>query len=323
MTPAETAHAPEPIERRPAPNPRPHWLRWIGQIAGFVIGLGLLAACVWFAFRDPAENPWEKLRQAPIGLVVGLIACSAVSLLLNGATFWLVMRPVKDLGFWNLQRLNAAANALNYGPLRPGLILRLVYHVRVDRLDLIQIGAWFASIAVVLLLVAGVLFASMIVRPEMDAWWAGLVAGGLVIDGLSTIIVMGHPLIVRHGRGADRMLRRGRVLWAIIGLRLADIGAFAGRMYCALGIVGIALPQNGASYVLMLALVALLAGLIPIRIGFREALVGLAASRFGVPESESVYASLALIESAGEALLYVPLGALSLLWIWPRLVRAE
>lgn len=319
----DTPNAGENQDAPATPGTRPRWLRWIGQIVGFLVGIGLLVACVWFAFRDPAENPWDKLRQAPTALVAGLIACSAVSLFLNGTTFWLVMRPVQDLGFWNLQQINAAANALNYGPLRPGLILRLVYHVRVDRLDLIQIGAWFASIAVVLLLVAGVLFASMIVRPEMDAWWAGLVVGGLVIGGLSTVLVMGHPLIVRHGRGADRMLRRGGVLWAIIGLRLADIGAFAGRMYCALGIVGIALPENGASYVLMLALVALLAGLIPIRIGFREALVGLAASRFGVPESESVYASLALIESAGEALLYVPLGALSLLAIWPRLIRAK
>jgi len=298
--------------------------RAIWQIAGFVVGAGLLTLCVWYAVRDPDVDPWSRLRQANPFHVVGLLSCSLVSLVLNATTFWITIRPIRDVGWWNMQRLNVVANALNYAPLRLGLILRVAYHLRVDRLSLLQVGAWFASIALILVMVSGVLFVSALVRPELDLAWVGLSLAGLLVGSAATYAFLAHPLVTRHGRGVDVMLRRPRVLAALVGLRLADVAAFAGRVGFAAHIVELQLPEQSGSYLLTLGLVALLAGLIPIRIGFREALVAMAAAKLGTPdESDGVFALLSLIESAGEAIIYVPLGALGLLWYRSRWARAK
>ena len=69
-----------------------------------------------------------------------------------------------------------------------------------------------------------------------------------------------------------------------------------------------------ATQIVVLAVVALASGLIPFgRVGFREACVALAAARLGFDEgavSNQTWAQLALVDSMGEILIYVPLGVM-------------
>lgn len=284
------------------------------QVIGFVIGMGLLLWCIALAFEG---DGWHRLTTAPPGLVVGLAACSLVSVVVNGVIFWLVIRPVHPLKLWDLQCLNFGVALLNYAPIRLGLIARVAYHLRVDRMSLLVVGGWLAAIAYTLALALGACILATVVRPIFDLAWAGLVAGQILLGGALTWAVMGQTIVVRYGRGMDRMLRRPSSLFGALGLRLVDIAAFVGRMACAAAILDLALT---ASDVLLLGFAALAMSLSPLgRTGFREAAVAFVAARLaganaGHDQVQANMALLAIVESAGEAIVFVPGGAIAMFW---------
>jgi hypothetical protein len=299
----------DPVDAaRPLLTPR----KVVIQVLFWLIGIGLLAwiihGAVWGGGGD-----WERVFAADWRLVAALIGCTLISTLLNGATFWVTIQSVRRVRMFDMQMLNLVGNMLNYAPIRAGAIARVLYHHRVDRLGLLQIGGWFAMIGYVLVLGVGACFIATLLRESFDLLWALLVVGQMALGALAMQVIAGHPLIVRHGRGIDRILRDHRALWGAVGLRLADIAAFTGRMAAALAILGIALPT---SHIVVLAMVALAASLVPFgRLGFREFAVVLAAPRLGgMAEADLPWEQLALIESAGEALFFIPAGAIAMLW---------
>lgn len=286
------------------------------QLTGFVVGLALL---VWIIHSAIREGDWEKLFDADPRLVAALLGCSLLSAFLNGSMFWITVRPIKRLGFWDLQRVNIVAYMLNYAPIRLGAIARVLYHLRVDGLGLLQVGAWFSLIGYTLALAMGSWLLATLVHPDIDWLWAGLVVVQLLMGGMALRIFCSLPLIVRHGRGIDRMVTDPLALGGSIVLRVVDLGAFTGRMAVAAAILGIELEP---SHVVKLAMVALAAQLIPFgRVGFREAAV--AATGVHVVDVEGNMNQLALLESAGEALVFIPLGMLALFWFLPRWREGE
>ena len=121
-------------------------------------------------------------------------------------------------------------------------------------------------------------------------------------------------MIARFARGFDAIVSDNRALWSTMVLRLADLGAFFGRMAVAAAILGIDLttPQ-----LVLLALVALAASLVPLgRLGFREFFVAQTARWLSMSggDVEANMDQLALVESAGELLVFVPLGVMLLPW---------
>lgn len=323
---------PPDIPRDAPPVTDRRWVRTVGGIVFYFIGIGLLVWYVTVALSrkeigEEVFHPWRIIRDANLWLVAGMFVCSLANLLFNGTIFWLTIRPIQNVGWPNMQRLNLVGNALNYLPLRPGLFLRVGYHMRVDRLGILQIGAWFAAIAVVMLLVIGVCGAAILIHPHVDLMFAAILIAGLVGGGWMTYLIFGHPLVVRYGKGADRMLRSHRVLWPMLGLRLLDVLAFSGRVGCAAAIVGVKFDSGGS--ILLLGLVAILLRLLPVQLGFREVLLGLAATRIGATAmtgqelDAAFFALLALTESAGEMLVVIPLGAASLPWYRKRWTESK
>ena len=306
---------------KPATNGGGLFTPWklVVELIVFLIGLGLLAWCIKVAV---AQGDWSRLGQAGPWQITGLLGCSAVSLLVNGAAFWITIRPVRALRLWDLERLNCVGTMLNYAPIRAGAIARVAYHIRVDRLGLLEIGAWFTMLGYVLLLGVGSCALATLAHPEIDWLWAVLVIGQMILGAAIARVAVGHRLIIRHGRGIDRMLRDPMSWWGAALLRLVDIAAFTGRMGAAISILGLTLP---GSHLVILALVALVASLIPFgRLGFREWAVALAAARlsaFGADPASieslasfEAWAQLALVESAGEASVVIPAGAVALVW---------
>jgi hypothetical protein len=281
------------------------------QLTGFAVGLSLLG---WIIHNAIGEGHWGRIFRADPWLIAALLGCSVLSGLLNGCMFWLTIRPIKHLGFWELQRINVFAYMLNYAPIRLGAIVRVLYHMRVDRLGLLQIGAWFSLIGYSLALGMGSWLLATIVHPDVDWLWGGLVAAQLLLGGMAIRIACGLPLIVRYGRGIDRMVSNRLALWGVILLRVFDLGAFTGRMAAAAAILAIRLEP---SEIVLLALVALGAQLIPFgRVGFREFCVAAAGQQLSMlaADVEHNMNQLALVESAGEALVFIPLGILLLGW---------
>jgi hypothetical protein len=292
------------------------------QVAGFAIGLALLIWCISKAIQDGGAG-WEKLKHADFSLIAGLMACTLVSLVANGALFWIVVRPVHPLRLRHMQYLNLVTSVLNYAPVRAGLIARIAYHLRVDRMSIVLIGGWFAAIGYTLVLTLGAVVTATILRPTFDWLWFVLLAAQLIIGGLLTRVILAVPLAQRVGKGMDRMLREPSALWGAIALRLVDIGAYAGRMACAAAILDLNMT---ASQVLLLAIAAMAVSLNPLgRVGYREAGVAFFAGLLAMSgeQFEAAQVQLALIESAGEAMVSIPLGALSLLWYRHRWIHAS
>ncbi len=298
------------------------------QVIGFLIGVALLAWCIHSAV---GSGDWSQLLNAPPRLFAGLLACTLASLVFNGAQFWVTAQPLKPLRFSELQWLNFAANLLNLAPIRLGVITRIVYHLRIDRLTLLEVGAWFASIAGVLGLGVGGCLAATMIRPELDGLWvlAATVATAVGAGLVRSLVTL--PVFTRYSRGVERVIADPIALGGSCLFRLLDIGVFIARMWIAAEILGLALPGR---HVVILALVALIAGLVPFgKLGVREWAVATIAvwladaglnpdqiSAMAAADEYSPMYRLALLESAGEAAVVIPAGVLGV-WMLRRRLR--
>jgi hypothetical protein len=286
------------------------------QVIVFLLGAALLWWCINEAVK---KGDWSRIRDANPWLVAGLAGCTLVSLFVNAAIFWLVARPVHRVGFIEMQLLNLVTSVLNYAPARIGMIARLAYNLRINRMSPLTLGAWLASIVVTTVLVLGCVLLVRIIRPQIDLVWFALLLIALALAGFTLRATISAPFITRRARGLDLMLRDPLSLWGAIGLRLIDIAAFSGRMACATAILGLSLSPGD---VVLLAVMVIVVTMNPLgRFGFREWAVAWFATRFAAgrmtgAEIEGTFAQLALVESAGEAIVSIPLGALCLIWYW-------
>jgi hypothetical protein len=293
------------------------------QVIAWLVGLALLAWVIKGAIEkgsgsgaaEHAPSAWERIRAAPPLLIVALLGCTLASAMFNGTTFWITVQPLRPVRWLHMQLLNLVANMLNYAPVRLGAIARIAYHMRVDRLSLLQIGGWFALVAYVLALGIGSALMATLLRPAGIDWvWLAIVVGQMIVGGAALRFIASIPLIARHARGLDRMALHSRGLWGAIVLRVFDLSAYVGRMGAAMMLLGMHLPW---SHVIVLAMVALAASLIPFgRVGFREFCVAAAAARLSMEATtiDAAFKQLALLESAGEALVFIPLGIAALPW---------
>src|SRR5436190_1887050 len=93
------------------------------QIAGWLIGVGLLAWIVYKASR----RDWSPILHADPKLIVLLLGCTVASTILNGSAFWVTIQPLRPVRWLDMQGLNLVANMLNYAPIRLGAIARIMY----------------------------------------------------------------------------------------------------------------------------------------------------------------------------------------------------
>lgn len=282
------------------------------QVIAWLAGLALLAWIIWGAVE---QGDWRRVLHADPWLIAALLGCTLASAFCNGAAFWITIQPVRAVRLRDMQLLNLVANMLNYAPVRLGALARVLYHLRVDRLSLLQIGGWFAFIGYVLMLGIGACLVATLLRTEIDLIWLALVIAQMVLGGLVIRTFAGTPLIARFARGIDRIATSPRGLWGALILRVLDLGAYTGRMWAASAILGLELS---GSDIVVLAMVALAADLVPFgKLGFREFCVAATAARLSMrgDDVDAAFKQLALIDSAGQALIFIPLGGLALPWL--------
>ena len=301
------------------------------QVAGFIFGCVLIGWCIQRAWRDGGEG-LAKLRVADPMLVALLLLSTLGSIICSGLTFWAVVRPIRHVGNVEMQAVNLMATLFNYAPIRLGLALRCAYHWRVDRMPATDIAAWIAGVAIVTLgtlgagLTAG-LIQIAVGRETLALDWLWLIGfGGVIVVGSTVTMLVGRSTLLRRVlKGGERVLVEPRALFGGIAFRSVDLAMWAIRMWAAAKIVGVSL---GPAQAAMLAAVAILGAGNPLgRIGWREGLVALVApyviaSQSGDSESlDTLTAQLALLESAGEAIISIPLGVVGAIWCARRLKR--
>ena len=122
------------------------------QAVGFLVGLALVAWVVKGAI-DVAADPTragilESVRaawQQRPWLVIGIALTTAVSLIIDGALFWMVLAPVRRLGFMEIQWLTFVTATSNFFPVRLGIPVRYAYALLANRLTFMQATAWFIA----------------------------------------------------------------------------------------------------------------------------------------------------------------------------------
>jgi hypothetical protein len=310
---------------------KPTRAKMLVQVVGFILGCVLIGWCIQRAWKDGGEG-LAKLRAADPTLVALLLLSTLGSIVCSGLTFWSVVRPIRHVGNIEMQAVNLMATLFNYAPVRLGLALRCAYHWRVDRMPATDIAAWIAGVAIVTLgtlgagLVAGLL--QILVGREtlsLDGLWLAGFVGVLAIGSTATMLLGRSAVLRRFLKGGERVLSEPRALFGGIACRTIDLAMWAIRMWAAAKIVGVSL---GPAQAAMLAAVAILGAGNPLgRIGWREGLVAIVApyviaSQSGETESlDALTAQLALLESAGEAIISLPLGVFGALWCARRLKR--
>ncbi|MFG0331143.1 MAG: lysylphosphatidylglycerol synthase domain-containing protein [Phycisphaerales bacterium] len=297
------------------------------QIIGFAVGIALLAWCVIQALRS---GDFERLRYAPPGLIAALMGCTAVTVVVNGTIFWMLIRPVVRLDFWHIQALNGVVNLLNYAPIRLGMLTRIAHHRKVDRVPLFHLIAWYGAIGVLTLVTLAALLLATLLRPAVDWIWGMLLLVILACAAAAVVWVARHHLMTARLRGAERMLDHPLQVWACVGLRLVDMTAYAGRLYVAFAILGIELELQEIVY---LSIVSMIASLSPAgSLGIREWVVAMLAPMLagGAGTDDAALDALrwqaVLIDRAGEAIVFVPMGIVCVVWMvhtWRRTSRAD
>lgn len=303
--------------------PRPSRLKIALQVAGFAIGCVLVYWCVQRAFAQGGDGI-NKLRSADPTLVAVLLASTLGSIVCSGYTFWAIARPIRRFGVVEMQSVNLMASLFNYAPVRLGLFLRCMFHWRIERMPMTDIGAWIAGVAVVTLGTLGSALAAGLVQitvgrgaVRLDWMWFATYAACIAAGCALTIAACRMAVLRRVLKGGERALSDPRALGGGLAFRTIDLAMWSLRMWAAAGIVGVSLNPAQAA---LLASVAILGAGNPLgRIGWREALVAVVApyvlsGTAPKDELEALTSQLALLESAGEALLTIPLGILGSLW---------
>lgn len=298
---AETEQAPTAASRR----------RTGLKITGFIVGIGLLAWIIYDALR---EQQFAGLANATWQQYAALVGCTIVSVVANGGIFWAIIHPVARVPLWDIQAVNAGVNLLNYAPVRLGMPARLAHHRRVDGLPYSILIGWYAALACLMFMTLGCALAATLIRPQVDTWWLGLLAGLLATGCAACVYVGSHRLLAGRWQGASGMIASPRWVVLAVLLRLVDMTAYGGRLYVAVTILGVDLSLRDAVYLTVISMVSTLA---PIgSVGFREfAVAKLGSMLLADPSLTGHLDAAVLLDRAGEVVVFIPLGIAALVWM--------
>ncbi len=338
----DASHVPVLPETKPK---RP--MRLLVQLAGFFVGLAVLAWCAKLAFSPENQEGLKRLGEASAGALAALLALSALGLLVNGLLFWVVLRPVRRIELSGMIATNALATFLSYLPFKLSLMVRVAVHRQRDGVPLALIGPWFAAVGVVLMATVAPILLMAAWRPTVDPVWFLMLAGLLVLSAgaLSNVarVIGGQRGLRIVQRIADRqpigvvrrlvhtemfvlfdeglaMLASFRQSLAAIGLRLVDIASMAGRFYIASRIIGSPLPAGES---LVGSVVYLFIGVFsPIgALGAREGGTAGFMSWLGAFDLETL-ALIAIVVTGAELIVTAFGAAAGIAWLRPdRLIR--
>jgi hypothetical protein len=314
--------------------------RLVIQVLLFLVGLALLAWCIRTALRPENQEHIDRLRNAPLDLVLALVGLSITTLFLNACTFWTAIRPIRAVPFWDIQATNAAAALGNYAPAKLGAVLRFIVHNRRNHVPLMTITAWIGAVSITMTAALFPLIAAGMWRKAFDWQFLAALLAGLLFTysttlvlartfahakGLARLHAMTRPLRFKlldrfmhsaafHNLHAGlAMLAHPVSLGAGIVLRVADLLVQAVRFMVAARLLGLELGFEGALIVsgaYFLVTVFSPAG----SLGIREWVTAQIAL-FGI--SNQTMTVMALTVTMSEMLVYVVFGSIGLLYVRP------
>jgi hypothetical protein len=178
--------------------------RLVVQVAAFAIGIGLLAWFIHVALSPANKEKLQTLWRAPASDIAGLLGLSLLSLTLNGASFWIVLWPVRRLKLVDVEATNALASFLSYLPFKLSAVSRFVVHNRRDGVPLMTIAAWMGAAGAVIIAALTPPVAAGVWRGHVDLLFFVAMFGGLAVTYLLTL---GLAMTFAHAAGLARLHR--------------------------------------------------------------------------------------------------------------------
>ncbi|MCA9312096.1 MAG: flippase-like domain-containing protein [Phycisphaerales bacterium] len=212
------------------------------QVLGFLICLGLLGFTIHLATTGDNAQQFRTMLQAPPGWLLALLACSGLSIVLNGLMFWVVLLPHRRLNAVDVVATNAIATFMALLPFKLGLLVRGLIHHRRDQVPFKLLLGWFAAMSALGLAVVLPMGAAGLWRGRVDTWWwVVAIAGPLLCTG--TGVVCGRlagrfPILSRLSMGADMIVRDVPTVVRHYLIRMMDVALLAGRFLIAGHILG-------------------------------------------------------------------------------------
>lgn len=328
----ESSGQPDPglhVTTLPLPQPLEAKRKWTAgriavQVVGLLIGIALFAWAISMALSPKNADAIAKLRTASVWQIAALFGLSAVSIVLNGLMFHVVLTPLRRLRRIDVVMTNAIAVFLAILPFKLGLLVRVAIHHKRDGVALKDMVSWFAAISALALAVLVPLAGAGLWRGGLDAVWWIVSVGGIV--SISAMAVMcgrwaeRWPLLAKLSLGSWRIVKHPEPVIGHGLFRVADIAVLAGRFLIAASIAGQALAVDDA--VLMATVYFFLSAVIPTgSLGFREMGVTLLASKTGL--DVPTMALIALVVTSGETLSSLVMGTVGWVKLRPERVLGQ
>lgn len=325
-------------------------VRAVVQGLGFLAGVALMVWCVGLALEPGNRAQLARLRDAPAELVVALLGLSALTIVLNGLIFWVVLRPVRRLRASGVVAVNALATFLAYLPFKLSMVSRVVVHNRRDGVPVVTIVAWMVVAACVLSNVVTPVAGISAWRKGIDSVWLACVPVGIALTTVTMIVLARVGLRVvdaararggRVGGVVERLIRlrdglvmaaRVRTVLGATGLRTVDVVVVSARFAVAAALLGVPLAWEDA---LLLGITFFFVGAAsPFgEFGTREAatvgvagLLGIDGAGPGAVDADAAnpIVLITLFVSGSESIVRVVGAGLAVIWLRPdRWVRAR
>lgn len=277
------------------------------MVAAFVVGAVLVVGAVAVVAGSPGQftRAVEQVWAAPGWMLVAIAALPAANIVLSAAAFHALTRRFGVVTRVEMVALIASANLLNFLPMRPGLVGRVVYHREVNRIP-VHASARVVVEAIVIGAVA-----------------SALLAGAMLMDPL------GGPPCAVVAVVVFARVRRGAWATALV-FKVLDAVVWTLRYWLALAAVGVPVSPMTACLV---ATGAQAASLIPLAgngLGLREWAVGWMIrsrpSAVGVASAhEALTLGLAadLVNRAADILVAVPAGVVGTVYVARKMAAME
>jgi len=260
------------------------------RIAGFVAGVGFVAAAIWIATRERGQfvAALAALRDPPPLAVAGLLAAIVATTALTSALFVLLFRRFARIPFLEMFGLVAAASFANYLPLKPGFAGRVAYH----RLR------------------HGVR-ATDTLRTMLEAIGLSGVASASILGAILLLRVLGIPgglaLLAPALVAGCGLLSPFRTLAVGLLIRQAEFALLAGRYWIAFRLVGSPVDLEAAAVVASVGALATFVPFIAGGLGVREWLTGIVTPLVS-PETFAAGVLAELVQRVAELAVFIPMG---------------
>lgn len=268
---------------------------------GFVAGVILLCAAAVYLVANPDElqSFLDEMKHAPAWAIAIVLLGPILNWVFVSQCLWALNRRHGEIARTEMLALVGSAWLLNHLPMRPGLVGRIGYHAKVNKIrvrDAVEASVWSLILAIIANAIG--LGLALLIRPGV-----GIAQITLILSTPILALIIAAMLAESKSDQLGLMIRG--LMW-----RYADLLVWMLRYAAAFAMLGIEITPV---QIVLITAVSQAAQVIPITgggLGFREWGVGVAATMSKGTAIIDMRTAIGadLINRVAETIIVIPLG---------------